>query len=76
MLLTPIDHIASLDRDEMEVHNQHAVLVPSGKHQVNDRMIHGPSEGIIVWATKRFELIESRLQLRQDPRFKCTRSGP
>ena len=76
MFLTPIDHIASLDRAEMNLHNQHAVLVPSGKHQVNDRMIYGPSEGVIVWATKRFELIEMRLQLRQDPGFEMNRSGP
>jgi hypothetical protein len=67
--LTPIDHIASLDRDEMDVHNQHAILAPFGKHPVNDRMIYGPLEGVKVWATKRFELIENRVQLRQDPGF-------
>ena len=67
MLLTPIDHLASLDQDKMEVHNEHAVLVLFGTHLVNDRIIFGPLECVIVWATKRFELIENRVQLRQDP---------
>ena len=69
VFLTPIDHIASFDRDEMDVHNQHAVLAPFGKHPVNDRMIYGRLEGVKVWATKRFELIENLVQLRQDPGF-------
>ena len=41
MFLTPID-IASLNRDEMDLHNQHAALVPFGKRPVNDRIIYGP----------------------------------
>ena len=63
------NHIAALDRDEMDVHNQHAVSAPFGKHLVNDRMIDGPLEGVKVWATKCFEWIENRVQLRQDPGF-------
>jgi hypothetical protein len=47
MVLTPID-IASLDRDEMDAHNQHAAWAPFGKHPVDDRMIHGPLVGIKV----------------------------
>jgi hypothetical protein len=66
MLLTPVD-IASLDRDEMDVQNRHAVLAPFGKLTINDRMIYGSLEGVRVWAMKRFELIETRVQLRQDP---------
>ena len=69
MRLTPID-MASLGRDEMDLRNQHAVLVPFGKHPFNDLVIYGPLEGVIVWATKRFELIENRVHLRQDPGFK------
>ena len=68
MFLTPID-IASLDRDQMDVNNQHAVLATFAKYPVNDRMIYGPLEGVKVWATKRFELIEKRVQLHQDPGF-------
>jgi hypothetical protein len=68
MVLTPID-ISVLDRDEMDVQNRHAVLAPFEKHPVNDRMISGPLEGVKVWATKRFELIEERVRLRQDPGY-------
>ena len=68
MFVTPID-IAFLDRDKMDVHNQHVVLAPFGKHPVNDRMIYGPLEGVKVWATKRFELIEKRVKLHLDPGF-------
>ena len=68
MFLTPID-IASLDREQMDVHNQHAVMAPFGKYPVNDRIIYGPLEGIKVWATKRFDLIEQRVQFHQDPGF-------
>ena len=73
--LTPID-MASLDRDEMDLRNQHAVLVPFGKHTFNDRVIYGPLAGVIVWATKRFELIENRVHLRQDPGFKLDYNHP
>ena len=68
MSLTLINK-ASLDRDEMDLHNQRAVLVPFGKRQFYDRMIYGPLECVIVWATKSFELIENRAQLCQDPGF-------
>jgi hypothetical protein len=68
MFLTPID-IAALDRDRMDVHNQHVVLAPFGKHPVNDRMIYGPLLGVKVWATQRFELIEKRVQLHKDPGY-------
>ena len=68
MFLTPID-IASLDRDNMDVHNRHAVLAPFGKYPINDRMIYGPLEGVKVWATKRFKLIEKRVKLHEDPGF-------
>ena len=67
--LTPLPDIASLDRDQMDVHNHYAVLAPFGKYPVNDRMISRPLEGVKVWAMKCFELIERRVQLRQDPGF-------
>jgi hypothetical protein len=63
MFLSPID-VAFLDRDEMDGHDQHTALAPFGKHPANDRMIYGPLEGVRVWATKCFELIEKQVQLR------------
>ena len=59
---TPIDHIASLDRHQMDVHHHHAVLAPFGKDPVNDQMIYEPLEGVKVGATKPFELIGKRAQ--------------
>jgi hypothetical protein len=68
MFVTPID-IASLDLDGMDVQNQHAIVPGFAQHPANDRMIYGPLEGVRVWATKRFELIEKRVQSHQDPGF-------
>ena len=76
MYLTPID-IASLDSNHTsmttatttDTQNNHAVVAPFARLPVNDRMMYGPYEAVKIWATKRFELIEERARLRQDPGF-------
>ena len=68
MYLTEID-IASLDQGVIDTGNNHAVLAPFSQMPVNDRMIYGPYKAVKIWATRRFELIEERVRLRQDPGF-------
>ena len=68
LYMTPID-IALLDRGVADTQNNHAVMAPFAQMPVNDRMIYGPYEAVKVWATKRFELIETRVKLRQDPGY-------
>jgi hypothetical protein len=68
LYMTPID-IALLDRGVADTQNNHAVLAPFSQMPVNDRMIYGPYEAVKIWATKRFELIETRVKLRQDPGY-------
>eukprot|EP00980_Cylindrotheca_fusiformis_P024056 scaffold11478_cov70-Cylindrotheca_fusiformis.AAC.3 len=71
MYLTPIDimkldnNAADMEEEDMEEemkNHYHFVLPPFGNYPVNDRMIYGPYEAVKIWATKRFELIEERVQ--------------
>jgi hypothetical protein len=68
MYLTPID-IAMLDKGEIDTRNQHVAVAPFGRMPVNDRMIYGPYEAVKIWSTRRFELIEERVQKRSDPGY-------
>jgi hypothetical protein len=68
MYLTPID-IAMLDKGEIDTKNQHVVVAPFARMPVNDRMIYGPYEAVKIWSTRRFELIEERVQKRSDPGY-------
>jgi hypothetical protein len=68
MYLTPID-IAMLDKGEIDTKNQHVVVAPFARYPVNDRMIYGPYEAVNTWSTRRFELIEERVQKRSHPGY-------
>lgn len=65
MYLTPID-IMMTDNATVDTSNRHFVVPPFGSSPVNDRMIHGPYEGVKIWATQRFNMIEDRVQLEGD----------
>lgn len=68
MYLTPID-IAMLDKGVYDTTNQHVVVPGFAQMPVNDRMIYGHYQGVRIWATQRFRLIEHRAKTRQDPGF-------
>jgi hypothetical protein len=68
MYLTPID-IAMLDKGQADTKNKHVVVAPFAQYPINDRMIYGPYDAVKIWSTKRFELIEKRVQLAKDPGF-------
>jgi len=68
MYLTPID-IYKLGHGIIDSSNQYAVIAPFAQYPINDRMIYGPYEAVKIWATRRFELIETRVRLAQDPGF-------
>jgi hypothetical protein len=61
MYLTPID-IMKMDNVTLDTENRHFIIPPFANYPVNDRMIYGPYEAVKVWSTKRFELIEERVQ--------------
>eukprot|EP00980_Cylindrotheca_fusiformis_P003718 scaffold823_cov86-Cylindrotheca_fusiformis.AAC.5 len=68
MYVTPID-IAVMDRGQYDTQNKHVVLAAFAQFPINDRMIYGPYDAVKIWSTKRFELIEKRVQLAKDPGF-------
>lgn len=68
MYLTPTD-IYKLDQGAIDSTNQHAVVPTFAQYPVSDRMIYGPYEGVKIWSTKRFDLIEKRVQLAKDPGY-------
>ena len=68
MYLTPVD-IAMLDKGEIDTKNQHAVVAPFARMPINDRMIYGPYSAVKVWSSKRFEYIEDRVNLAEDPGY-------
>lgn len=68
MYLTPID-IAMLDKEEIDTKNHYVAVAPFARMPVNDRMIYGPYDAVKVWSTRRFDLIEERVQLAQDPGY-------
>ncbi|CAJ1937808.1 unnamed protein product [Cylindrotheca closterium] len=68
MFLTPID-IALMDKGVADTKNMVFSVAPFARYPINDRMVYGPYNAIKIWSTKRFELIEKRVQLAQDPGF-------
>ena len=68
MYLTPID-IFVLDKGKIDAHNNHVVVAPFARAPINDRMVYGPYEAVKIWSTKRFELVEERVQQNQEPGF-------
>lgn len=68
MYLTPID-IALMDKGQPDTKNNHVVIAPFAQYPINDRMVYGPYDAVKIWSTKRFELIEKRVQLAKDPGF-------
>jgi hypothetical protein len=51
-----------MDDVTLDTENRHFMIPPFSGYPVNDRMIYGPYEAVKVWSTKRFELIEERVQ--------------
>ncbi|KAL3933027.1 MAG: hypothetical protein SGBAC_010574 [Bacillariaceae sp.] len=68
MYLTTID-IALLDKGVADTKNKVISVAPFARYPINDRMVYGPYDAIKIWSTKRFELIENRVALAQDPGF-------
>mmetsp|Transcript_42750 Transcript_42750/g.103395 ORF Transcript_42750/g.103395 Transcript_42750/m.103395 type:complete len:823 (+) Transcript_42750:110-2578(+) len=68
MYLTPID-IALMDKGVADTKNKVISIAPFARYPINDRMVYGPYDAIKIWSTKRFELIEKRVALAQDPGF-------
>ncbi len=66
--MTPID-IALLDKGITDSRNNHVVVAGFAQMPVNDRMIYGNYEGVKIWATQRFQLIEERAIARQEPGY-------
>ena len=71
MYLTPIDiamvsgsgksgNNANGNNNIVDSNNQNMVIPAFAQYPVNDRMIYGPFQGVKIWATKRFKLIETR----------------
>lgn len=58
LYVTPTD-IYQTDRESYDRTNSQAMLAPFGAMPVNDRMFYGPHDAVEIWATKRFELLES-----------------
>jgi len=63
--LTPIN-IFMLDHGVPDVKNKYAVIPPFAMWPLNDRMIYGPYEAVKIWSTKRFELVEKQVELKQE----------
>ena len=55
---TPID-IYETEFGVYDTKNNQAMLAPFGAMPINDRMFYGPYEGVEIWATKRFEFLET-----------------
>lgn len=63
--LTPID-IMRIDNGTLDTNNEYFVIPNFARYPVNDRMIYGPHEAVKIWATKRFDLVEERVENAQD----------
>lgn len=66
--VTPFDvhQISSTSRD---VQNE-VVAVPNwARYPVNDRMVYGPYEAVRVWATERFDRLESHVRTYDEPGY-------
>ena len=65
MYMTPLD-IALLDQGVVDRQNRHVVVPGFGSWPVNDRMIYGNFDGVKIWSTRRFSLIEVRALSRRN----------
>mmetsp|Transcript_25395 Transcript_25395/g.54160 ORF Transcript_25395/g.54160 Transcript_25395/m.54160 type:complete len:520 (+) Transcript_25395:48-1607(+) len=61
MYVTPFD-MYSLSNNERDIGNNHVVVPDWANYPVNDRMIAGPYDAVKVWATERFQRIESHVR--------------
>lgn len=66
--MTPID-ISLLDRGVTDSRNNHVVAPGFAQYPVNDRMIYGNYNGVKIWATQRWSLVEERAQKREEPGY-------
>jgi len=66
LYMTPIDVWDNGD-GEKDHHNKVAVIPAFGKWPVSDRLVYGPSGAVQVWASQRFERMESHaLKMRRE----------
>eukprot|EP00934_Nitzschia_sp_Nitz4_P002624 Nitzschia sp. Nitz4//scaffold677_size1784//368//1405//NITZ4_009314-RA/size1784-processed-gene-0.0-mRNA-1//-1//CDS//3329556432//2614//frame0 len=68
MFLTPT-HLDQLDQAIVDDSQPNVVVAGFARHPVNDRMIYGSAEGVKVWATQRFRLLEQRANANVDPGY-------
>jgi len=59
--MTPID-IFGLGPGRIDTGNKHAVIPAFSKYPICDRIIYGPAPAVKVWATQRFDRIDSHVQ--------------
>lgn len=60
LYLKPID-ISMLNQGVFDSRNRHVVVPGFARYPANDRMIYGNVEGVKIWATRRFSLVEELL---------------
>jgi hypothetical protein len=61
MYVTPFD-VYQLSTHERDVHNNHFVIPDWANYPINDRMVAGPYETVKIWATERFQRVESHVR--------------
>lgn len=61
MYALPVD-IFKLDKGNTDPQNKYAISPGFAKYPVNDRMFYGPYEAVKIWATERFERVESHVR--------------
>jgi hypothetical protein len=66
MYVTPFD-VYQLSDNERDVDNNHFVIPDWANYPINDRMVAGPCDAVKIWATERFERIESHVQNYPEP---------
>jgi len=72
MYVTPID-IYKLSNNQRDVENTHVVIPDWANYPINDRMIAGPYDAVKIWATERFQRIESHVRNYPIPGWVCIR---
>lgn len=68
LFVKPID-MAMLGQDAFDSQNRFVVVPGFAQYPVNDRMIYGNVEGVKIWATSRFSLIEERAKAHVQPGY-------
>ena len=61
MYVTPVD-VYQLSTYERDVDNNYFVVPDWANYPVNDRMVAGPYDAVKIWATERFQRIESHVR--------------